>query len=76
MAETLHSIFVGLKFLFGLGALVTLLGIGLVLVWFILHHIVRLMLQNQPASRYPGLRQLFLESPPKRRVSQREQQSV
>ena len=30
----LHDVFVVLKWLFGLGALMALLGIGLVLLWF------------------------------------------
>jgi hypothetical protein len=72
MADMLHGLFVVLKFLFGLGALITLLGIGLVMVWFILYHVVHLMLRHQPTSRYRGLRLLFLESPPKRRIPHRD----
>ena len=60
--EVLHVIFVVFKFIFGLGALVTLLGIGLGLLWFVLHILVRLGLRNQPSDRFPLLRQLFLES--------------
>jgi hypothetical protein len=72
MADVLHGLFVVLKFLFGLGALVTLLGIGIALVWYVLYHIVRLLLKNQPASRYPGLRRLFLETPSTRYEARRE----
>jgi hypothetical protein len=50
------------KFIAGLGALATLLGIGLGLLWFVLHVLVRLGLRHQPPDRYPLLRQLFLES--------------
>jgi len=60
--EVLHGIFVVFKFLFGLGALATLLGIGVGLVWFVLHILARLGLRNQPPDRYPLLRRLFLES--------------
>jgi hypothetical protein len=60
--EVLHGIFVVFKFIFGLGALATLLGVGLGLLWFVLHILVRLGLRNQPSGRFPLLRQLFLES--------------
>ena len=66
MIALLHDIFVVLKFFFGLGALLTLLGIGIVLLWFILHHIARLVLRNQPSSRYQRIRQVFLETPSNR----------
>jgi len=46
----------------GLGALATLLGIGVGLLWFVLHVLARLGLRHQPPDRYPLLRQLFLES--------------
>jgi hypothetical protein len=58
--------FVVVKFFFGLGAMLTLLGIGIVLLWFVLHHIVRLGLRNQPSNRHQTLRQIFLETPPNR----------
>ena len=60
--DVLHVIFVVFKFIMGLGALVTLLGIGVGLLWFILHILARLGLRNQPSERFPRLRQLFLES--------------
>ena len=62
MSDVLHTIFVIFKFIFGLGALAALVGIGLGLVWFGLHIIVRFTLRRQPADRFPLLRQLFLES--------------
>lgn len=55
------------KFIFGLGALLALLGIGAMLVWFILHLVVRFALRNQPADHGRWLRQLFLEPDPTRR---------
>jgi hypothetical protein len=60
--EVLHVIFVVFKFIFGLGALAALLGIGVGLLWFVLHLLARLGLRHQPPDRYPLLRQLFLES--------------
>ena len=59
--EFLHGVFTVLKFLFGLGALGALLGIGLVLLWYVLRFIVRMTLQDQPADRCLLLRKLFLE---------------
>ena len=58
----LHVVFSVFKFLFGLGALFALLGIGTALGWFALRLVVHGLLQGQPAERYPGLRKLFLES--------------
>lgn len=58
----LHTLFVIFKFIFGLGALATLIGIGLGLVWFGLHILLRFTLRDQPAERFPLFRQLFLES--------------
>ena len=58
----LHEVFSVFKFLFGLGALFALLGIGAALAWFALRLMVQGLLQGQPAERYPGLRKLFLES--------------
>jgi hypothetical protein len=60
--DVLHVIFGVFKFIAGLGALATLLGIGVGLLWFVLHILARLGLRNQPPDRYPLLRQLFLES--------------
>lgn len=60
--EFLHGVFTVIKFFFGLGALGTLVGIGLVLLWFVLHLIVRFALRQQPATRWPRLRKLFLAS--------------
>jgi len=50
-----------MKFLFGLGALFGLLGIGLVLLWFALRALVGYVLRAQPADRYVALRKLFLD---------------
>lgn len=57
----LHDVFVVLKWLFGFGALMTLLGIGLVLLWFVARAVVMRVLRNQSADRFPVLRKLFLE---------------
>ena len=59
--EALHDAFVVLKWLFGLGALMTLLGIGLVLLWFIARAVVVRALRHQATDRFPVLRKLFLE---------------
>ena len=59
--EALHDVFVILKWLFGLGALMTLLGIGLVLLWFAARAVVVRALRNQSVDRFPFLRKLFLE---------------
>lgn len=60
--EFLHGVFTVCKFLFGLGAFFGLIGIGLMLLWFSLHVIVRRVLHRQPVERCQGLRKLFLES--------------
>ena len=57
----LHDVFVVLKWLFGFGALMALLGIGLVLLWFIARAVVVRVLRSQSADRFPVLRKLFLE---------------
>ena len=57
----LHDVFVVLKWLFGFGALMALLGIGLVLLWFIARAVVVRGLRSQSADRFPVLRKLFLE---------------
>ena len=59
--EALHDVFVVLKWFFGFGALMTLLGIGAVLLWFAAHAVVVRALRNQSADRFPVLRKLFLE---------------
>ena len=59
--EALHDVFVVLKWLFGFGALVTLLGIGAVLLWFAARTVVVRVLRNRSADRFPVLRKLFLE---------------
>ena len=59
--EALHDAFVVLKWLFGLGALLTLLGIGLVLLWFAARAVVVRALRNRPTDRFPVLRKLFLD---------------
>jgi hypothetical protein len=60
--DFLYEAFRAFKFLFGLGALFALLGIGAALGWFALRLVVQCLLQGQPTERYPGLRKLFLES--------------
>ena len=59
--EAWHDAFVVLKWLFGLGALMTLLGISLVLLWFIARAVVVRVLRHQAADRFAVLRKLFLE---------------
>jgi hypothetical protein len=59
--EALHNVFTIVKFLFGLGALAGLLGIGLVLLWFLGRAVVRWVLRGQSAERYVAARKLFLE---------------
>ena len=59
--EALHEVFVVLKVLFGLGALMTLLAIGLVLLWFVGRATVGRALRNRPADRHVILRKLFLD---------------
>ena len=61
IVEALHDVFVVLKWLFGFGALMTLLGIGLALLWFAARAVVVRVLRNQAADRFPVLRKLFLE---------------
>lgn len=56
-----HDVFTVFKFLFGLGALCALVGIGLVFCWFCLRLIVKRILIEQPIDRCPRLRKLFLE---------------
>ena len=60
--EVLHTIFVIFKFVFGLGALVALIGIGIGLVWFAGHIVLRYVLRHHPPSRCPRLRKIFLET--------------
>lgn len=60
--DFLHGVFSVFKFFFGLGALGALITVGLLLLWFLLRFIVRLLLQRQPGDRNPLLRKLFLES--------------
>lgn len=61
LLEFLHDIFRIMKFLFGLGALFALIGIGLLLLWFALRALVGYALRAQPADRYLALRRLFLD---------------
>jgi hypothetical protein len=58
----LHGIFEICKFVFGLGALFGLLGVGFMMLWFLGHVVVQLALRNQPSEYCAGLRKLFLES--------------
>jgi uncharacterized membrane protein len=57
----LQSVFAVCKFFFGLGALLTLIGIGLLLLWYCLRFLVQRLLSGQPPERNPLLRKLFLE---------------
>ena len=57
----LYDVFKVIKFFFGLGALVGLIGIGLVLLWFAWRVVVRYALRGQPVDRYIQLRKLFLD---------------
>jgi len=57
----LHDVFRIMKFLFGLGALFGLIGIGLVLLWFALRALIGYALRAQPTDRYLALRKLFLD---------------
>lgn len=59
--EALHDVFVVLKWLFGFGALMTLLGIGLALLWFAARAVVARALRNRSADRFLVLRKLFLD---------------
>ena len=59
--EALRDVFVVLKWLFGLGALMTLLAIGLLLLWFAARAVVVRTLRNQAVDRFAILRKLFLE---------------
>jgi len=59
--EFLYDVFRLMKFLFGLGALLGLIGIGLVLLWFALRALVGYGLRAQPTDHYLALRKLFLD---------------
>jgi hypothetical protein len=59
--EFLYDVFKVIKFFFGLGALVGLMGIGLLFLWFFLRAVVVHALRRQPADRYIPLRKLFLD---------------
>ena len=59
--EALHDAFVVLKVLFGLGALLTLVAIALVLLWFVARAIAVRSLRGRPADLHPVLRKLFLD---------------
>ena len=57
----LYDVFTVIKLFFGLGALVGLIGIGLLFLWFFLRAIVVYALRRQPADRYVPLRKLFCD---------------
>ena len=57
----LYDVFTVIKFFFGLGALVGLIGIGLLFLWFFLRAIIVYALRRQPADRYVPLRKLFCD---------------
>ena len=56
-----HNVFTVFKCLFGLGALGTLIGLGLILGWFCIRVFVKGAVIGQPAQYCPRLRKLFLE---------------
>ena len=60
--EAWHDVFAVLKLLFGLGALLTLLAIGLALLWFVARAVVVRRLRGRSADQHPVLRKLFLET--------------
>jgi hypothetical protein len=51
--EFLHNSFTVFKFLFGLGALCTLIGLGLVLGWFCLRFLVQTHSHRTPGVSLP-----------------------
>jgi hypothetical protein len=57
----LYDVFTVIKFFFGLGALVGLIGLGLLFLWCFLRAVVVHALRRQPADRYIPLRKLFLD---------------
>ena len=57
--EALYDVFVVLKVLFGLGALMTLLAIGLVLLWFV-GRTIAVEAAGRPRTA-PVLRSMFIE---------------
>ena len=57
----LYDVFKVIKFFFGLGALVGLMGIGLLFLWFFLRAVVVHAFRRQSADRYILLRKLFLD---------------
>ena len=59
--EFLSKVFKVIQFFFGLWALASLLGIGLVFLWFALRVVVRYALRGQSVDRYVPLRKLFLD---------------
>jgi uncharacterized membrane protein len=59
--EFLSDVFRIMKFFFGLGALLALLSIGLVLLWFALRVVIGYALRGQPVDHYVSLRKLFLD---------------
>jgi hypothetical protein len=56
-----YNAFAVFKFMFGLGALCTLIGLELVLGWFFIRFLVKCVVLAQPANHCPRLRKLFLE---------------
>ena len=61
IAAVFYDVFTLMKFCFGFGALLSLMGIGLLLLWFFLRVIVGYTLRGQPAGRYLPLRKLILD---------------
>lgn len=61
LVDAFLDVFVVVKFLFGLGALFGLLGIGAVCVWYIVRVCLGCLLQYAPPQRCRPLRKLFLD---------------
>lgn len=58
----LQEIFSVIKFIFGLGALLGLCGIGLIVLWYVLRALTQALLRGQPADHSASLlRRLFLD---------------
>jgi hypothetical protein len=59
--ELLPAVFTVFKLIFGLASLGSLIAIGCMLLWFLLHVGVRRALHGQPADCCLRLRKLFLD---------------
>lgn len=59
--EFLHGILAVCKFIFGVGALLTLLGIGAILLWFFLRFLAQRCGTGRTAARDSLLRKFLLD---------------